>query len=349
MRRISDPYFRRCFRRPVREQLQEHFRGSFREHLRERFWGHFWTVTPWLWHRVQPTRPPPSSAFSVRVGESSAGPVHVLGRIRHRNDTRSILIIVHGLGGSSESHYMMSMAAWAERMGLACLRLNMRGAGGDGSDLYHAGLYADVHATLQSPELDRYDRAIIVGYSLGGHIALRYAASGALDPRVRAVAAICAPVDLDRAVTAIDRPKRWLYRRHILTGLKNMYRTAAARRPMPLPCDDALAIDTMREWDSRIMTRHFGYPSAEAYYAAESVAPRLRDISVPALLIAAEADPMVPVDVVRPALEAHPLSPLLDVKLLPVGGHVGFPSELSLGFGPGPGLESQVLHWLEKH
>jgi predicted alpha/beta-fold hydrolase len=301
-----------------------------------------------LSHWVRPARPPPSSPFSVRVDESPAGSVRVLGRLRHRSDTKSILVLVHGLGGHSESNYMLPTAALADRMGLACLRMCMRGAGGDGGDIYHAALYTDVHAAIQSPELDRYERVILLGYSLGGHISLRYAASTSLDPRVRAVAAICAPVDLEQAVTAIDRPARWVYRKYILASLKNMYRAVAARRPMPLPLRDALGIGTMREWDRRIMTRRFGYPSAEAYYASESVAPRLRDVSVPTLLIEAEADPMVPADTVRPALAAHPPSPLVDVRWIPVGGHISFPSGLHLGLGPARGLEPQVIQWLQR-
>ncbi len=285
----------------------------------------------------------------MRVDESPAGPVRVLGRLRHGSTTKSILVIVHGLGGDSDSHYVLTAAALAERLGLACLRMCMRGAGGDGGDLYHAGLFTDVHAAIQSPELDRYERVLVLGYSLGGHLALRYAASGSLDPRVRAVAAICAPIDLDQAVTAIDRPERWVYRRHILTSLKDMYRAVAARRPMPLPLDAALGIGLMREWDTRIMTRRFGYPSAEAYYASESAAPRLRDVSVPTLLVEAEADPMVPADTVRTALEAHPPSPLVDVRWVRVGGHVGFPGKTSLGFGPTSGLEPQVIHWLQRY
>ncbi len=310
--------------------------------------GHYWTVAPWLKHQLRAPPLPPSSAFSVHVDESPAGPVRLLGRLRHRADATSILVVVHGLGGTSESHYVIEAAARAERAGLACLRLNLRGASGDGADIYHAGLFADLHAAVTSPELERYERVLILGYSLGGHLALRYAASGSLDPRVRAVAAVCPPLDLERAVTAIDRPERWVYRRHVLSGLKAMYSAVASRRDVPLPLGEALEIRTLREWDRRIMTRRFGYQSPEAYYASESAAPRLGGLSVPSLLVATEADPMVPLDTVRPALEAYPPSSLLEVRWLRLGGHVGFPETLSLGFGAVPGLESQVIHWLER-
>ncbi|WP_437299527.1 YheT family hydrolase [Sorangium sp. So ce426] len=311
--------------------------------------GHFWTVAPWLKHQIHAPRLAPSSPFSVHVDETPAGPVRLLGRIRHREDAGSLLVVVHGLGGTSESYYVVEAAQRAERAGLACLRINLRGAGGDGDDIYHAGLFSDLHAAITSPELDRYERVLVLGYSLGGHIALRYAASGALDGRVHAVAAVCPPLDLERAVAAIDQPERWVYRRHVMSGLKEMYTAVASRRAVPVPLQEALAIRTIREWDRRIMTRRFGYQSAEAYYASESAAPRLRDIAVPSLIVAAEADPMVPLDTVRPAIEAHPRSPLLDVQWLRHGGHVGFPRTLSLGFGAAPGLESQVIHWLTRH
>ncbi|MGK4006027.1 alpha/beta fold hydrolase [Sorangium sp. So ce1036] len=310
------------------------------------FHGHFWTIAPWLRHQLRAPALTPSSPFSVHVEESPAGPVRLLGRIRHREGARAILVVIHGLGGTSESYYMIEAARRAEGAGLACLRLNLRGAGGDGDDLYHAGLFSDLHAAIASPELGRYERVLVLGYSLGGHIALRYAASGSLDARVRAVAAICPPLDLERSVTAIDQPGRWVYRRHVLSGLKEMYAAVASRRAVPLPVGEALAIRTIREWDRRIMTRRFGFQSPEAYYASESAAPRLRDLSVPSLLVATEADPMVPLDTVRPALEAYPPSPLLDIRWLRLGGHVGFPQTLSLGFGAAPGLESQVIHWL---
>ncbi|WP_437946833.1 alpha/beta fold hydrolase [Sorangium sp. So ce296] len=308
--------------------------------------GHFWTIAPWLKHQLRAPPLPPSSPFSVNVDESPAGPVRLLGRVRHREGATSILVAVHGLGGTLESHYVVEAAAQAERAGLSCLRVNLRGAGGDGADLYHAGLFSDLHAAIASPELDRYERVLVVGYSLGGHIALRYAASGALDPRVRAVAAICPPLDLEQSVAAIDQPERWVYRWHVLSALKEMYSAVASRRAMPLPVREALAIRTIREWDRRIMTPRFGYPSPEAYYSSESAAPRLRDLAVPSLIVATEADPMVPLDTVRPALAAYPRSPLLDVQWLRFGGHVGFPQTLSLGFGGAPGLESEVIHWL---
>jgi hypothetical protein len=309
--------------------------------------GHYWTIAPWLSHVLRPEREPASTPFSASIEDPVFGALTLHGKLQERPGETSLLVIVHGLGGTNESHYVIHAAAAATRAGVPHLRLNLRGAGGAGLDFYHAGLFADLHAAVSSPALARYERIYVLGYSLGGHIALRYAAAPSRDARLRAVAAVCPPVDLDRTAAAIDRPERWVYRRHLLTGLKQMYSGAFRRRAGPLTLQEARSIGTVRGWDHRIVAPRFGYKSAEHYYAEESVAPRLGDIGVPSLLIAAEADPMVPADTVRPGLARA--SSLLDVRWLASGGHVGFPRALDLGLGGAGktiGLEAQVIDWL---
>ncbi len=230
---------------------------------------------------------------------------------------------------------------------MACLRLDLRGAPGDGEDLYNAGLTADLHAALASEALAPYERLYVLGYSLGGHLTLRHATEEA-DPRVRAVAAVCPPLDLALSADAIDHPARWVYRRHVLSGLKAHYAAVARRRPQGgLPTlAEARAIDRVRTWDERIIAPRFGFRSAAHYYAETSVAPRLARLARPALLIVATGDPMVLEETVRPALEgAHEK---LDVRWIHEGGHVGFPGSVDLGMGGETGMEAQVMRWLRK-
>lgn len=317
------------------------------------FHGHLWTVAPWLLHLVRPAAAPPSSPFSTRIEDPQIGPIRLHGRIRHAPGSKSLFVAVHGLGGNVESHYVLAAARAADEAGLSCLRINLRGAGGGAVDFYHAGLWSDLHAALKAPELDRYERITILGYSLGGHVSLRYAASGSVDPRVRAIAAVCPPLDLDLGASEIDRPERWVYRRHLLEGLKEMYADVATRRPVPVPIREAQAIRSLREWDSRVVAARHGFRSAEHYYAEESAAPRLRQITVPSLLVATEGDPMVPAHTLRPALQNAPEN--LDVKWLKLGGHVGFPKGVMVSEGTTPtptspsppkSLERQVIDWL---
>jgi predicted alpha/beta-fold hydrolase len=310
------------------------------------FQGHLWTIRPFLQNQLRPRKPPPSEPWSTEVEDPTVGPIRLQGRLSPPGPSgRACLVIVHGLGGSADSAYVIDAALAAEAQGLACLRLNLRGADGDNVDFYNAGLTADVHAALKSPALAAFEAIYLLGYSLGGHIVLRAATeTEALDPRVRAVAAICPPLDLDRGCAALDQPRSWVYRRHILAGLKDMYAAVAARRRQRVPVAEARRITRLREWDDRIVAPRFGHASAEAYYAAATVVPRLAQLGVPSLLAAAAADPMVPADTLRPALVAPPA--LLDVRWIDEGGHVGFPGALALGFPAPLGLEPQAIQWL---
>jgi predicted alpha/beta-fold hydrolase len=226
---------------------------------------------------------------------------------------------------------MVRGAHAAEAAGLSCLRVNLRGADCGGDDYYHAGLTGDLHAALASPEAARFRRIWMIGYSLGGHVALR-TATEKVDPRLEAVAAVCAPVDLSLSVKEIDSPGFWLYRRYLLRGLADLYRAVAARRPVPHPVERLGEIRLIREWDDRIVAPRHGFADAADYYARMSVAPRLPELRVPALLLNSECDPMVPARAVRPALGRE--FPNLSVEWVR-GGHVAFP-------------DTEVIAWLTR-
>lgn len=270
------------------------------------------------------------------------GPVRLTGRLRELPGDE-LLVLVHGLGGSTDSHYMLKGAEAAEAAGLSCLRLHLRGADRRGEDFYHAGLTADLHAALASPEAARFRRIHLLGYSLGGHVALRLATEPA-DPRLVSVAAVCSPVDLARSADEIDAPGLGLYRWYLLRSLADIYRQVAARRPVSYPVEKAGEIRFIREWDDKIVAPRHGFAGASDYYARASVAPLLPDLRVPALLLNSECDPMVPARAVRPALEGA--SPLLRVAWAR-GGHVAFPRSLNVGLGEGVGQDPQVIAWLK--
>jgi predicted alpha/beta-fold hydrolase len=309
--------------------------------------GHLWTIAPRLRHAVAPREAPAAGDWTTTLVDPVAGEVRLSGRLRDEPRSAALVLVVHGLGGSALSHYAVRMARAAARAGVACLRLNLRGADRRGDDFYHAGLTADVHAALADPALARYERVALIGYSLGGHLVLRAAAEG-LDRRVRAAAAVSTPLDLALSCATIDRPQATLYRRYVMRSLKEIYAAVAARRPVPLPPAAAAAIESLRRWDEAIVAPRHGFASADEYYRTQSAAPRLRELRLPTLLVEAENDPMVPASTVRPWLK-QPL-PGLEVHWVPSGGHAAFPSRLDLGLGGGSGLErgleAQILAWL---
>ncbi|HSM52000.1 MAG TPA: alpha/beta fold hydrolase, partial [Thermoanaerobaculia bacterium] len=196
--------------------------------------GHFWTLSGRLRALLAPPAPPAATPWSTHLDDATAGRVRLSGLLGGPRESECLLLLVHGLGGSVGSPYLVAAAAAAERCGLATLRLDLRGADRAGEDYHHAGLTADLAAALASPELARFPRILLAGFSLGGHLVLRYLAEGP-DPRVRAGAAVCAPLDLAAGADAIDAPARWPYRRYLLNHLVEIYAAVAARRPVPVP------------------------------------------------------------------------------------------------------------------
>jgi predicted alpha/beta-fold hydrolase len=284
----------------------------------------------------------------VQIEDPKMGPVRLTGRFHDRRQERpggDLVVIVHGLGGCCESQYVRRGAAAAERAGLSVLRLNLRGSDRSGTDFYHAGLTADLASALGSPELAGFSRIHLLGYSLGGHVALRFAALED-EPRLSGVVAVCAPLDLALSAAAIDRPALALYKTYLVRHLKEIYAPVAARRPELAPFEQVRGIRSLREWDDAVVAPRHGFLSGADYYAQASVVPHLGDLRVPSLLLQAEGDPMVPAETVRPALSRA--YPNLDVRWLRRAGHCGFPEpfELTLRADRPARLEDQALGWL---
>jgi predicted alpha/beta-fold hydrolase len=311
--------------------------------------GHLWTLVPRLQRSLRTPRLPLGDAWSCVVADPVAGDVRLSGVLHVPEGAREVVVLVHGLGGSADSDYVRIAAAAAARSGMASLRLNLRGADGLGEDYYHAGLTDDLTAALQCSDLARFERLYLLGYSLGGHVALRLAAT-VETPRLTAVAAICAPLDLRRTSEIIDRRLAAApYRIYLLSALKLIYAAVAARRAVPEPVERVQKIRRMRDWDDRVVAPRFGFGDALDYYTRMSVGPLLGDLRVPTLMISTLHDPMVPAETVAPWLGRVPEA--LTVRWIDEGGHLGFPEGVDLGLGlagGGRSFESQILTWLRR-
>jgi len=333
--------------------------------------GHLRTLRARLARAIRPTEPAPSVPWETVLEDPQVGSVRLTGRLQAPPGSRAIAVLVHGLGGCADSDYLVRMARAihdrADRPGagdepLACLRLNLRGSDRLGEDYYHAGLTADLRGALASPALAAFETVYLIGYSMGGHVVLRYgteadsvdlpgkssSSDGGIDPRVAAIATVCAPLDLARTGQVMDQPGFWIYRRYLLANLMEIYRAVAVRREVPTPVEEAAHIRVFRDWDDRVVAPRHGFADALDYYARASVGPRLGRLRVPSLLVAAEDDPMVPASTVRPVLDE--VATDLQVRWVPTGGHMAFPGEIDLGLTPTHGapndLESQLLAWL---
>ena len=278
-------------------------------------------VLPTLGGMLRRPLAPLAQPWWTTLRDDRHGNVTLRGDLRVPEGAQRLVILVHGLGGSHDSAYMLEAAGALHRRGMATLCLSLRGADRSGADVYHAGLTADLDAALASPLLQRFANVHILGFSLGGHLALRWAMRGG-DERVRSVAAVCAPLHLESAQQVLDHPRGALYRHYVLNSLKQHHAACAQVQRQVVAPAAARRVRRFREWDELVVVPRFGFGSAADYYASMSVAPHLASLQVPSLLILADGDPMIPPAVVAPWLPRT--GGKLDVRWTRRGGHLGF-------------------------
>lgn len=239
--------------------------------------------------------------------------------------TRSLVVLVHGLTGCSESSYMRATAASLLGAGHCVLRLNLRGAGG-GRNLarghYHAGCSQDLAAVLGAlPASLTAHGVTAVGFSLGGNVLLKHLGEAGHATRLQAAASVSAPIDLAACSARLRAPRNTIYQRYLLARMK---RDAAGIAASLTPAQRR-AVDEVRDvygYDDRVVAPSHGFSGAPDYYARCSAASFLTRIRIPTLLIHALDDPWIPGDLYRRVDWPHlpQLQPLLPVG----GGHLGF-------------------------
>ncbi len=204
---------------------------------------------------------------------------------------RPLLVLIHGLTGSEESTYMLTSARHFHALGYPVLRLNLRGAGPSRATCgghYHAGRGEDLRDALEA--LDPAG-LLLVGYSLGGNMLLKFLSEHGGRFPIRAAATVSAPIDLAATARHIMRPRNLIYQRRLLAGMK---RGALAGGLRPAERDAVEAARTVYEFDDGFVAPHHGFGGAERYYAACSALGFLDTIPVPTLMIHAQDDPWVP-------------------------------------------------------
>ena len=326
--------------------------------------GHLRTVAHLAANLIRPPEAPAAERWRASLEDPVSGQVAVTGWLTRARAGADLVVLVHGLGGSAGSHYLVHAARVAHALGHDTLRLNLRGADVTAGDFYHGGLTAELHAAVGDRALAGYRRILVLGYSMGGHVTLRFAAE-VEDPRVAAVGAICAPLHLRPVSEDFERPSRALYCRHVLRHLGRSFRALErAGASLPRSCREICRARTFRRWDDLTVVPRFGFADADDYYEQASAAAVLGRLRVPCLLVASQVDPVITHESIVPYLPAgatvcslvrgRPEPPIptrpdpasLTVVWHPGAGHVAFPPATDLGVEAALGLESQLLGWL---
>ncbi|HEX4950389.1 MAG TPA: alpha/beta fold hydrolase [Blastocatellia bacterium] len=239
---------------------------------------------------------------------------------------RRTILMIHGLEGSAERHYMLGTTEKAWRAGCNIVRMNVRNCGGTehlSPTLYHSGFTSDLRFLLfELIEHDHVPDICLVGFSMGGNQSLKLAGELGEDapPQLKGVCAISPPIDLELCSLAIRERRNFIYDRRFLKSLKASMHAKNQRFPGIVDMEKLARARKLWDFDEIVTAPHFGFRDARDYYAQASCGPYLSRIQVPTLLIHAQDDPFIPFT---------PFAQLPDLKfarlLAPLhGGHVGF-------------------------
>jgi predicted alpha/beta-fold hydrolase len=261
-----------------------------------------------------------------------------------RQGSQRLVILAHGLEGSSTQTYIRGMAATLAAAGWDSLAYNFRGCSGEPNRLpraYHSGETEDLRAVI-AHAVTTYSTLALVGFSLGGNVILKYLGEAPSHPAVRAAAAICAPIDLAACARKLDqRRSNRLYLRRFIVSLVDKIEAKATLFPDIVDSTGARELRSFQAFDDRYTGPMHGFRDAADYWAQSSARQFLRNITVPTLLLQPRNDPFL-------APEAYPwpeaeANPHFFLETPESGGHVGF---LDLRNGLQPWSERRVAEFL---
>lgn len=266
---------------------------------------------------------------------------------------RPLLVLFHGLEGSSDSHYAQAFADWAHEHDVQLAIPHFRGCSGQinlSPRAYHSGDHEEIDWVLK--RLRQVHRAqqgewlLAVGVSLGGNALMRWAAEQGHEATktADAIASICSPLDLAMSGDAIGKGlNRYIYTPMFLKSMKPKALAKWAQFPGLFDKDAMLNAKDLYEFDNVFTAPLHGFKNTLDYWAKASAKPLMQAIHLPALVLNAQNDPFVPAS----SLPQHKdVSRSVTLWQPEQGGHVGFAA------GPWPGhvrqMPNKVGEWLMK-
>ncbi|MBX2901069.1 MAG: alpha/beta fold hydrolase [Cyclobacteriaceae bacterium] len=241
------------------------------------------------------------------------------------NQRNKLVIISHGLEGNSERHYAKGMAKHFVANGWDALAWNCRGCSGEMNRLprfYHHGATEDLAAIVNHAIQKHYEHIVLVGFSMGGSMTLKYLGEQTRSAIVKCAIAFSVPCDLGSSAAELDKAGNKFYLKRFLKKLELKIRAKAIQFPHLLSASGFETITSFREFDTRYTAPLHGFADANDFYTRASCNPFLNAIQIPVLLVNAQNDPFLPqscypIDIAK----AHPY---LSLEMPACGGHVGF-------------------------
>jgi predicted alpha/beta-fold hydrolase len=270
----------------------------------------------------------------------------LLAELDHAVTSRSALVILlHGWEGSSRSSYLVTTAAHLLAQGYDVLRVNLRDHGDShhlNEELFNSTRSAEVASALQNfLNAHAYEHIFLAGFSLGASFALRIAADAGVELDLNAVIGVCPPTDPARAMDALKQGF-FAYERYFFKRWCESLQRKLQCFPQLDYASELAAAKSLDDLNRSFIPRYTIYDEVNDYYAAYAlVGDRLSALAMPAYLVAAEDDPIIPID------DLKRIDPIknLHIETCRHGGHCGFIENLAARSW----IETRMLQILERH
>jgi len=249
-----------------------------------------------------------------------------------------LVIISHGLEGDSHRGYMKGMAKSFNRSGYDAIAWNFRGCSGEinkSRRMYHSGATDDLDIVVKyALAQGKYKEIVMVGFSLGGNLTLRYLGekNSGISDKIKSGIVFSVPLDLHAGSLQISAPGNILYSKRFLKKLRVKIRSKAAQYP-DINIAQLDKINSLFEFDEKYTAPIHGFDGAVDYYTKCSSLNNLEEITIPTLVVNAKNDPFLPQECYPTGLLISHENVFLEVPEL--GGHVGFSN-------------SEDVYWSEK-
>lgn len=243
---------------------------------------------------------------------------------------RPILIITHGLEGSSGSRYVKGVTRAVNEIGFDAVALNLRSCSGEPNRLYisyHSGKTDDLdHVVNHLIDDLGYDQIFLNGFSLGGNLSMKYAGErgSTIRSEVKGLIAVSTPCDLESTCTNLQRRRNWIYLKNFMITLKKkaILKQQSFPEQATYTLEQAKAARNFLDYDNLYTAPAHGFKNALDYYHSCSSNHFISGLTIPSLLINAVDDPFLtpecfPYEQARKHELFHFMAPRY-------GGHVGF-------------------------
>ncbi len=250
-----------------------------------------------------------------------------LSNAKDNTQTKSVVILLHGLEGNAQRSYMRGQAATLLAQGFDVCGMNFRGCSGTDNlklQSYNAGKTEDLDQVVTHiAKLNRYSRIYAVGFSLGGSLLLNYLGAKKGDyQQIFKAGAVSTPLDLSASIERLSQWDNRAYQWVFLSTLKAKYRKKQRAYPMDLSADAPRAMTSLKDFDNLYTAPVHGCLNAEDYYQKNSPVNTLESVEQPVLILNALNDSFLSTTCIPVGLAQRSKNIYLEAPKY--GGHVGF-------------------------